>query len=193
MVNRFRGKFFDSVTCLKVSNTIVTEEKEKADALAQHYDNMAKDANLDPDFKTVKITKEKKNDENLPNIQHDNENNLNKNFTMFELNQALNSKRNSSPGGDTITYEMLKQLPNESKTELLKLINISWERGEVPPDWKLATVIPFLKQSKDKLEPQSYKPISLTSCICKTLETMIAKRLTPFLEKKSYIQYPIRF
>ena len=33
---------------------------------------------------------------------------------MFELNQALNSKRNSSPGGDTIAYEMLKQLPNES-------------------------------------------------------------------------------
>ena len=187
MVNRFRGKFFDSVTCLKINNTIITEDKEKADALAQHYDNMAKDSNLDPDFKIIKITKEKEFDENLPNIRHDNENNLNKNFTMFELNQALNSKRNSSPGGDTIAYEMLKQLPNESKIELLKLINTSWERGEVPPDWKLATVIPLLKQSKDKLEPQSYRPISLTSCICKTLETMIAKRLTPFLEKNHLI------
>ena len=127
MVNRFRGKFFDSVTCLKINNTIITEDKEKADALAQHYDNMAKDSNLDPDFKIVKITKENEFNENLPNIRHDNENNLNKNLTMFELNQALNSKRNSSPGGDTIAYEMLKQLPNESKIELLKLINTSWE------------------------------------------------------------------
>ena len=83
MVNRFRGKFFDSLTCFKVNDTIVTEDKEKADALAQHYDNMAKDTNLDPTFKTVNISKEKEFDENLPDIQHDNENNLNKNFTMF--------------------------------------------------------------------------------------------------------------
>ena len=83
MVNRFRGKFFDSLTCFKVNDTIVTEDKEKADPLAQHYDNMAKDTNLDPTFITVNITKEKEFDENLPDIQHDNENNLNKNFTMF--------------------------------------------------------------------------------------------------------------
>ena len=65
MVNRFRGKFFDSVTCLKINNTIITEDKEKADALAQHYDNMAKDSNLDPDFKIVKITKENEFDDTI--------------------------------------------------------------------------------------------------------------------------------
>ena len=82
---------------------------------------------------------------------------------------------------------MLKQLPHETKIELLKLINVSWERGEVPPAWKLATIIPIKKPLKDKLDPQSYRPISLTSCICKTMETMIANRLSPFLEKNYLI------
>ena len=109
--------------------------------------------------------------------------NLNNKFTMFELQQALQSKRNSAPGADTISYEMLKQLPDSSKASLLSLINLSWKKGEVPRNWKLAEIIPILKPRKDKLDPQSYRPISLTSAICKIMETMIAKRLTHHLER----------
>ena len=64
-------------------------------------------------------------------------------------------------------------------------MNISWERGEVPADWKIATIIPIKKPLKDKMDPQSYRPIYLTSCICKTMETLIVKRLTSRLEKHS--------
>ena len=36
-----------------------------------------------------------------------------------------------------------------------------------------------------KMDSQSYRPIYLTSCICKTMETLIAQRLTFHLEKHS--------
>ena len=91
------------------------------------------------------------------------------------------------PGADTIHYEMLKQFPDSSKMELLKVMNESW--GVVPKDWKLATIIPIKKPNKDSMDPASYRPISLslTSCICNTMETIIAKRLTSHLEQNNHL------
>ncbi|GFO12440.1 reverse transcriptase-like protein [Plakobranchus ocellatus] len=45
-----------------------------------------------------------------------------------------------------------------------------------------AVVIPIYKQGKDKKDPASYRPISLTSHLGKVLETIINKRLTYHLE-----------
>ena len=39
-----------------------------------------------------------------------------------------------------------------------------------PEDWTLATIIPIPKPGKDPGEPNNYRPIALTSCLCKTLE-----------------------
>ena len=40
----------------------------------------------------------------------------------------------------------------------------------VPESWRLATVIPIPKPGKDHAEPTNYRPIALTSCLCKTRE-----------------------
>ena len=37
------------------------------------------------------------------------------------------------------------------------------------------------------MEPNNYRPIALTSCLCKTLERKIYKRLTWFLESNNHI------
>ena len=55
-----------------------------------------------------------------------------------------------------------------------------------PESWRLATVIPIPKPNKDHAEPKNYRPIALTSCLCKTLERMINKRLVWYLEQQSY-------
>ena len=47
--------------------------------------------------------------------------------------------------------------------------------------------MPIPKPGKDPAEPNNYRPIALTSCLCKTLERMINKRLTCFFEFNNHI------
>ena len=113
----------------------------------------------------------------------------NANFTIKELKTALSKKKSTAPGGDTVHYDMLKQLNDKAKFQLLHLINKSWNKGELPTQWKESTIIPLLKPNKDPHQPQSYRPISLTSAICKTMETMVATRLTAHLENNNCLAH----
>ena len=58
---------------------------------------------------------------------------------------------------------------------------------EVSRKLELATVIPVPKPGKDHTEPNNYRPIALTSCLCKTLERMINVRLVWYLESNNLI------
>ena len=113
----------------------------------------------------------------------------NANFTIKELKTALSKEKSTAPGGDTVHYDMLKQLNDKAKFQLLHLINKSWNKGELPTQWKESTIIPLLKPNKDPHQPQSYRPISLTSAICKTMETMVATRLTAHLENNNCLAH----
>ena len=62
-----------------------------------------------------------------------------------------------------------------------------WETGKFPESWELATIIPIPKPGKDHTEPANYRPIALTSCLCKTLERMINARLVWYLEINNLI------
>ena len=66
-------------------------------------------------------------------------------------------------------------------------INKSWTEGKLPDEWKLGTIIPLLKQNKPPHDPGSYRPISLTSVVCKVMESMIATRLTSHLENNNLL------
>ena len=51
------------------------------------------------------------------------------------------------------------------------LFNKSLKFGSVPDIWKLANVTSIQKKS-DSLLPNNYRPISLTSVVCKLMETI---------------------
>ena len=72
---------------------------------------------------------------------------------------------------------------------LLDIFNYIWTTGKFLEDWIYATIIPISKPGKDPAEPNYYRPIALTSCLCKTLERMINKRLTWFLESNNHISW----
>ena len=109
-------------------------------------------------------------------------------FTLHELQTALRKlKTKKSPGPDGITNEMLKHLGSTAILKLLEVFNHSWETGTLAQTWREAIMTPIYKKGKDKKKPASYRPISLTSCMVKTLERMINQRLLWYLETENIL------
>eukprot|EP01064_Diplonema_japonicum_P036452 TRINITY_DN817_c0_g1_i13.p1 TRINITY_DN817_c0_g1~~TRINITY_DN817_c0_g1_i13.p1 ORF type:complete len:168 (+),score=31.34 TRINITY_DN817_c0_g1_i13:757-1260(+) len=77
---------------------------------------------------------------------------------------------------------MLKQLGPRAKEALLHVINLSWQEGSVPQSWRDALTKPLPKPMKDHTDPCNYRPIDLTSNLCKLAERMIKTRLSYMLE-----------
>ena len=122
------------------------------------------------------------------NFKSQNNEIYNKDFNLDELVEAIQLSHDSATGPDEIHYQMLKHLPDTFFETLLNIFNYIWTTGKFPEDWTLATTIPFPKPGKDPAEPNNYRLIALTSCLCKTLERMINKRLTWLLESNNHIR-----
>ena len=113
---------------------------------------------------------------------------MNSPFVTKELEDALTMlKLRKAPGPDNITNEMLLHLGPCSKKKLLQLFSDGWRTGTVPQVWREAIMIPILKRGKDKSKAESYRPISLTSCVGKLMERLINTRLMWYLEDKKHI------
>jgi len=108
-------------------------------------------------------------------------------FTMTEFKAALKQCKNTSPGPDEIHYEMIRHAHETTIAAILQLFNKIWIEAVIPQPWKAAIVIPIKKEGKDGQNPENYRPISLTSCLCKLMERMASKRLTWYLEKEECI------
>ena len=109
-------------------------------------------------------------------------------ITEKEVLKQLNSlKTNKSPGPDYFYPTILKQVKHEIIKPLTIIFNKSLQTGEVPQDWKIANVTPIFKKGR-RDNPGNYRPISLTSIICKILESIIREKITIYLEKYNLIQ-----
>ena len=163
-----------------------TTNKEKADLLANQFEFVSSDDNLDNDFK-------KKKTEHIENNKHlflkkiNDHKDINKPLKIKEVEKTLRLKKDSSPGLDGITYKMFKKAPKEAKKAITDLFNVIWETGEIPQEFKHGIVVPIRKPDKKGSDPASYRPISLTSALGKILETIINRRLTRLLEKLGII------
>ena len=91
-------------------------------------------------------------------------------------------KDNKSPGVDGIPPKLLMETVEQISIPLARVFNLSLKDGVVPFEWKEANIIPlFKKGSRNKSE--NYRPVSLTSVICKLLERLIKDHMVDFLVK----------
>ena len=95
-------------------------------------------------------------------------------------------KDNKSPGVDGIPPELLKEIVEQISTPLAKLFNLSLEEGIVPSEWKEANITPLFKNGS-RNKPENYRPVSLTSAVCKFLETLIRYHMVEILVKHQLI------
>ena len=68
----------------------------------------------------------------------------------------------------------------------MAIMKASLETGVVPDDWKAANVTPIFKKGS-KSEIGNYRPVSLTSQICKLLEMIIRDSLVEHLDSNNLI------
>ena len=83
---------------------------------------------------------------------------------------ALNM--NKSCGPDDISPLLLIMLVDFVTSPLTMVMNASISIGVLPSDWKNAFVTPIFKKGARNL-PENYRPISLTSVVCKLMEKMV--------------------
>ena len=111
-------------------------------------------------------------------------------FTM--INEDIEKKierlkPSSAPGPDKFGPRVLIGIKSEISIPLCLIFNKSLKSGEVPDDWKCANVTPvFKKGSRSCVE--NYRPISLTSIICKIMESLLLDSIVLHLSSNNLIR-----
>jgi ribonuclease P/MRP protein subunit RPP40 len=94
-------------------------------------------------------------------------------------------KNKKSPGSDGITNDFIK-LSHEIVPYLRHMFQISINNCQIPKDWRYAIVTPIPKGG-NKVLPENYRPISLTSSVCKVFEKLISLYMRCFLNETNVL------
>ncbi|XP_072018346.1 uncharacterized protein [Amphiura filiformis] len=79
-------------------------------------------------------------------------------------------------GPDEVPPRLLKELSNELAPVLSIFFQASINQGILPEEWKKANVVPVFKKG-ERNKAENYRPISLTSVICKVLEHVLCSQI----------------
>ena len=96
-----------------------------------------------------------------------------------------------SPGPDSLYLEMLYHAGEYFRKSILHIFNLSWYKGRLLDTWRHASVKFLRKHYKtDSYNTSSYRPISLTSVLCKLMESIVLKRLESHVESNQLLDPP---
>jgi Reverse transcriptase (RNA-dependent DNA polymerase)/Endonuclease-reverse transcriptase len=96
-------------------------------------------------------------------------------------------RADSAAGPDEIHPRLLKETMYEVAGPLVTLFKRSMDENCIPTDWKSAIVTPIFKKGS-RSDPGNYRPVSLTSVLCKLLESIIKDEVTSHLETNNLIR-----
>jgi len=109
---------------------------------------------------------------------------------IYEVKRKILSlKLRSASGNDGINPLMLRHLSRKTLTHLTYLFNHLRRLGHFPTCWKRAKVVPIPKPNKPGNYPKSYRPISLLSTLGKLFESIVAARLTSFVNRQHLLPH----
>ena len=149
------------------SGRIITDPTEKANSLNFYYSTIFS------------------REESIPQIQEVNKNNP---FTIDikTIRRRIRTiGKNKSVGPDRVPGELLK-MGEAMIPYLVRLLEIIMNNGTLPGDWRRATVVSVHKGG-DRSLVSNYRPVSLTSVVCKQMEHVIASYLRQVWEGNDWL------
>jgi len=109
-------------------------------------------------------------------------------FSQEDIDKELDKLRiDKAAGADGLSPRLLLEIKREISYPLFILFRKSLDDASVPDDWKCANVCPIFKKGNRNLA-ENYRPVSLTSQICKIFEAVIRDALVHHLEDKCLIK-----
>jgi len=94
--------------------------------------------------------------------------------------------RNKSVGPDGIPGAILKVGGEAMFLYLAQLLDITINNGSIPRDWKKAIVVPIHKGGSRSVV-KNYRPVNLTSVVCKHMEHVIAGYIRQVGEDRDWL------
>ena len=95
------------------------------------------------------------------------------NEVLHEL-KSMPAKSSRTP--DDLPSIVLKNVASSIIQPLCKLFNWSLETGQLPWQWKISIICPIFKKGS-KSSPLNYRPIALTSSICRLFEKIVKTKI----------------
>lgn len=103
-------------------------------------------------------------------------------ITFSELKICLDKcKNNKAPGSDGLSYEFLKNLPQNWLLYTCKLFNEILDKETLPSEW-YHVIVSMLHKKGPKENPENYRRIALVNCITKLFTSIILDRLSHYCE-----------
>ena len=171
---------------IKVGGNVAVTDREKAELIADFYENVHDLQTNDPTKMTNKqnrimnkIKEFANNDLDLDMDYY--KNNLCSPKEVHDIIRKLPTKK--APGPDGLHNILLKNMPRKAVVQLHYIINAIIRLQHFPRLFKEAVVIPIPKKGKDDSDPGNYRPISLLNSLGKVTEKILLTRLIRLDEK----------
>ena len=100
--------------------------------------------------------------------------------------KKIETDPSKSPGPDGMHSSVLKELAEELAEPLAMIFTKSIEESKLPDTWKEANVTPLFKKG-NRSKPSNYRPVSLTSVLCKVMESIIRDKIMEHTEQNKLL------
>jgi len=160
-----------------VKRNLVNKDEEKAEALNAFFTSVFNSQTGYPQGSQPLVLEDREGEQNKPPIIQEE--------AVNDLLCHLDAYK--SMGLDGIHPRVLRELAEELAKPLSIIYQQFWLTGEVPDDWRLASVTPIYKKGR-KEDPGNYRPLSLTSVLWKIMQRFILSALNEHVKDNQGIR-----